>query len=100
MAKGRSSSSLVNLPIWKLALNEQVPALLDILQQGLGLLVLIEAGDGDGAGAVCNVKIDDPGVALGELLVMDGEHLAVDDHAPHIDVQLADIHRLPVNGFA
>ena len=32
--------------------------------------------------------------------MMDGEHLAIDDHAAHINVQLANVHRLASDGFA
>jgi len=73
-----------------LALDAHPHAGLDAAQDGLGLVGLHELAHAHGARVVGHVELDDPGVAFFELAVVDGEDLALDHDAEHVERELLD----------
>ena len=82
------------------ALDRNPHAGLDALQDGLGLVRLHKLVDPDRAGVVGHIEADDPGVALLQLLVVDGEDLALDHHLEHIQLQVLEGRGLAIEGAA
>ena len=68
----------------QLALHPQHRADLDVFDDGLGLPGLQEAADPDGIGVVRHVELHNIGIALGQLLVIHGEYLALQDDGAHV----------------
>ena len=92
---------LVFIPVkGHLALNGNPHAGLDALKNGLGLVRLHELVDPHGASVVGDVKGDDPGIALFELPVVDGEDLALHHHLVHVELQLRHGRGLSIEGTA
>ena len=82
------------------ALNPKDAAELHIIQNGLGLLGLQEAGDTDGIGVVRHVELHYPGIALGQLLVLNGKNLALHDDGTHIQIQVLHGHSRTAEGLS
>ena len=84
----------------QLALNPKHRAHLDIFQNGLCLPGFQEPADPDGAGVVGHVEFHHIGVALGQLLVVDGEHLALQDDGAHIHGHILHGNGISTEGLA
>ncbi len=82
------------------ALNFQNGSGLDVFQHALGLVGLHETIDPDRAGMVGHVKIDNPCVALFQLLVVNGENLPLHNDTAHIKRQLPHGNRDSAYGFS
>ena len=74
--------------------------LVDGLQDRPGLALLHILVDADGAGVVGHIEAHHPGLGLGQLLVVDGEDLALHADLEHIHVQLRHGDWLLVDGLA
>ena len=70
------------------------------LQQGLCLIALQKAVDPDGVGVVRHVEIDDPGIALFQLLVIHREDPALYDDTAHVQIQFPHGHGIALEGLA
>ena len=81
-------------------LNLKYGAHLDIFQNGLGLPCLHELADPDGVGIVRHVELDDPGIALFQLLVIHLKHSALYNHRPHIQIQILHGDRVSPEGLS
>ena len=68
----------------QLALHPQDGTNLNVFQNGLGLSGLHKAADTDGVGVVRHVEFHHVGVALFQLLVVNGEDLALHDDGSHV----------------
>ncbi len=81
---------------------QPLAGLLDGVDEWLGLIGLHKAVHADGAGVVRHIEIHDPRIALLELLVVHGEHAALDDDAADVAVlrQLAHGRDVPVERLA
>ena len=82
------------------ALNLKHRSHLDIFQNGLCLSCLHELADPDGVGVVRHVELDDPGIALFQLLVIHLKHSALYDHRPHIQAQILHGYGIPPEGLS
>ena len=82
------------------ALYQQVHSLPNAVHQGLALIPGEELVHPDGAGVVGHVEGHHPGPPLFQLPVVDGEHVPLDDHHAHIQLQLPDGHRGALDGLA
>ncbi len=73
---------------------------LHILQNGLRLPRFHKAADADGVGIVGHVKLDDPGIALFQLLVVHIEDQALHDDGAHVHGHLVHGNRIALEGLA
>ncbi len=73
---------------------------LDLFHQRCGPIILHELADADGTRIVGDVKIDDPGIALGQLPVIDCKDLTFDTHPEHIQIQLGNGYRFALEGLS
>ena len=84
----------------ELTLNFQDAAVFHALQNRLCLLVFQEAADTDGGGIVCDIKVDDPGTALFQLLVFNSKDTAFHNDNAHIQAHVRHRYCLALEGFA
>ena len=82
------------------ALDQQVHPLPHPVHQGLALVPGEELIHPDGAGVVGHVEGHHPGPPLFQLPVVDSEHVPLDDHHAHVQLQLPDGHRGALDGLA
>ena len=99
-AVGPQDGLVVELVHVHLALDPEHGAHGNIVQDRLGLVGLHELADTDGVGVVGHVEIDDPGVALFQLLVVHGEDPALHDDEAHVEAQVLHGHGIPLEGLA
>ena len=72
----------------QLALHPQDGTDLNVFQNGFGLSGLHKAADADGVGVVRHVEFHHVGVALFQLLVVNGEDLALHDDGSHVQTEI------------
>ena len=82
------------------ALDLQHSAIFHTLQNRLRFLVFQETADTDGGGVVRHVKIDNPGIALFQLLMFYRKHTAFHNDNTHIQAHILHGHGLSLEGFA
>ena len=70
------------------------------VQNRLGLIVFHKAIDAHGAVIISQIKVNDPGIALFQFLVLHIEHLALDNHNTHIQIQVLHGHALALERLA
>ena len=81
-------------------LYQQAHPLFDPVHQGLALIPREKFIDPDGAGVVGEVKGNHPGPPLFQLPVVHGEYIALHHHHAHVQLQLPDGDRGPLDGFS